>query len=256
MGFGTKLGNGCTSGHGLCGISRFSIRSFVAVGIFLMTAMGIASLSYWVGLGPFVNDPDLSPVITYNNKISAIVFIIVGLMLPVVGFLIAKKQSDNSFNASKQLSDQIIVFVVGALFAVGLMLSGMSVRSNILGFLQINNQWNCGLLFVLGCGLAINVVTFSIMRKKGTSILGGKVFDPQNSKIDVQLVLGAFCFGLGWGIGGICPGPFLVLFPAFTIPIQILWGLSLVLGMFVAKYVGEAISKSVSGKETTLEATL
>jgi uncharacterized membrane protein YedE/YeeE len=44
VGFGTKLGNGCTSGHGLCGLPRFSIRSFVAVGIFLATAIAIATL--------------------------------------------------------------------------------------------------------------------------------------------------------------------------------------------------------------------
>ena len=61
MGFGTKLSNGCTSGHGLCGISRFSIRSLVAVCVFLFTAVGMSTFCYWVGLGPFVNDPSLSP---------------------------------------------------------------------------------------------------------------------------------------------------------------------------------------------------
>lgn len=52
-GFGTKLGNGCTSGHGLCGLARLSIRSFVAVGMFLASAIGIATLRYYVTLGPF-----------------------------------------------------------------------------------------------------------------------------------------------------------------------------------------------------------
>ncbi len=53
VGFGTKLGNGCTSGHGLCGLARLSIRSFVAVGVFLTSAIGIATLKYYVTLGPF-----------------------------------------------------------------------------------------------------------------------------------------------------------------------------------------------------------
>lgn len=39
VGVGTTLGNGCTSGHGVCGISRGSARSFVAVGVFMATAM-------------------------------------------------------------------------------------------------------------------------------------------------------------------------------------------------------------------------
>jgi uncharacterized membrane protein YedE/YeeE len=38
-GFGTKIGNGCTSGHGVCGLARLSKRSFVAVGIFFCVAI-------------------------------------------------------------------------------------------------------------------------------------------------------------------------------------------------------------------------
>lgn len=42
VGFGARLANGCTSGHGVCGLSRFSVRSLVAVGLFL--AAGVASV--------------------------------------------------------------------------------------------------------------------------------------------------------------------------------------------------------------------
>jgi uncharacterized protein len=37
VGFGTQLGNGCTSGHGVCGISRLSVRSLVATATFMLT---------------------------------------------------------------------------------------------------------------------------------------------------------------------------------------------------------------------------
>ncbi|MBE9030287.1 YeeE/YedE family protein [filamentous cyanobacterium LEGE 11480] len=39
VGFGTRMGNGCTSGHGVCGLGRLSVRSFVAVCTFLSTAI-------------------------------------------------------------------------------------------------------------------------------------------------------------------------------------------------------------------------
>lgn len=39
VGFGTVTGNGCTSGHGVCGISRFSMRSLVATGVFMVSAI-------------------------------------------------------------------------------------------------------------------------------------------------------------------------------------------------------------------------
>ncbi len=44
VGIGTRIGNGCTSGHGVCGIGRLSIRSMVAVMIFF----GFAVLSTWI----------------------------------------------------------------------------------------------------------------------------------------------------------------------------------------------------------------
>lgn len=40
VGFGTRLGNGCTSGHGICGLARFSRRSLWAVAVFMAVAMG------------------------------------------------------------------------------------------------------------------------------------------------------------------------------------------------------------------------
>ena len=42
VGFGTAMGSGCTSGHGICGVSRFSLRSITATGVFLMS--GIATV--------------------------------------------------------------------------------------------------------------------------------------------------------------------------------------------------------------------
>ena len=47
VGFGTKLGNGCTSGHGVCGISRFSIRSIFATCIFLASGILTITLMDW-----------------------------------------------------------------------------------------------------------------------------------------------------------------------------------------------------------------
>ena len=39
VGFGTRLGNGCTSGHGVCGLARLSLRSLVAVLVFMAAAV-------------------------------------------------------------------------------------------------------------------------------------------------------------------------------------------------------------------------
>jgi hypothetical protein len=48
-GFGTKIGNGCTSGHGVCGLARLSKRSFVAVGVFFGVAILTVTITGIIG---------------------------------------------------------------------------------------------------------------------------------------------------------------------------------------------------------------
>jgi uncharacterized membrane protein YedE/YeeE len=51
VGVGTRLGNGCTSGHGVCGISRLSVRSLTATATFVGAGMFTATLGRWLGGG-------------------------------------------------------------------------------------------------------------------------------------------------------------------------------------------------------------
>lgn len=51
VGIGTRLGNGCTSGHGVCGVSRLSPRSLVATLTFLLTGASTVALVRWLGGG-------------------------------------------------------------------------------------------------------------------------------------------------------------------------------------------------------------
>jgi len=44
VGFGTRLGGGCTSGHGVCGVARLSVRSIVATAIFMVTAIVVVTV--------------------------------------------------------------------------------------------------------------------------------------------------------------------------------------------------------------------
>lgn len=80
-------------------MARLSIRSIVAVSTFLLVALGIGTLSYQIdGLGPFSTNNPTSPLnpeyeFTYNHTISSIVFLIIGLILPFIGFIIKKRST-------------------------------------------------------------------------------------------------------------------------------------------------------------------
>lgn len=73
-----------------------------------------------------------------------------------------------------------------------------------------------------------------MLKTQKKSVLGNELFNPSNSKIDFKLLFGAICFGTGWGIGGICPGPFLVLSPVATFSITVVFGINMLAGMFTA----------------------
>jgi uncharacterized membrane protein YedE/YeeE len=51
VGFGTRLGSGCTSGHGVCGMSRLSARSLVATATFMLTGFATVAAMNAMGLG-------------------------------------------------------------------------------------------------------------------------------------------------------------------------------------------------------------
>ena len=161
-------------------MARLSIRSIVAVCTFLLVALCIGTLSYQIdGLGPFSTSDSTSPLnpeyeFTYNHTISSIVFLIIGLILPFIGFIIKKRStSKENFNKKLEIIDHLIVFAVGLVFSIGLMMSGMTRRINILEFLWIGNRWNPQLLFVLGFGLAFNILSFQYMiRSRKAPFLG------------------------------------------------------------------------------------
>lgn len=94
--------------------------------------------------------------------VSANVCIGIGVLLPFLGAYI-KRQLDHKMAARELFVEQGITFLVGAIFGTGLLVAGMVRRSNILGFLGLGTNWNPSLLFVLGCGVLINLVTFNYM---------------------------------------------------------------------------------------------
>jgi uncharacterized membrane protein YedE/YeeE len=70
------------------------------------------------------------------------------------------------------------------------------------------------------------------------------LFNPANNAIDWKLVVGAFSFGLGWGISGLCPGPAIVQFSVFTLQIQVVWFGCLVIGQQLASFLDKFTQKN------------
>ena len=101
-------------------------------------------------------------------------------------------------------------FVVGLLFGVGLMASGMTDPGKVIGFLDLFGTWDPSLALVMGGAIAVGFFAFALAKKRTTTFLGGALRFPTTSQMDKPLVIGSLLFGAGWGLGGFCPGPALV----------------------------------------------
>lgn len=105
---------------------------------------------------------------------------------------------------------RISEFLAGLVFGLGLLLSGMTDPSKVLGFLDLAGLWDPSLMFVMGGGVGVAMVGFYIAKKRNTTLQGGVLHWPELSHIDAPLVIGSLLFGAGWGLAGFCPGPALV----------------------------------------------
>jgi uncharacterized membrane protein YedE/YeeE len=97
--------------------------------------------------------------------------------------------------------------VAGALFGLGLAVSGMTNPDKVLNFLDLAGRWDPSLALVMGGALAITIPGYGWLHRRGAG-WGGVALPPQpTTRIDVRLLAGSALFGIGWGIAGYCPGP-------------------------------------------------
>lgn len=101
-------------------------------------------------------------------------------------------------------------FLVGLLFGVGLIVSGMANPAKVLGFLDLAGDWDPSLAFVMIGAIALASIGFFVSRRTGKPLLDETKHLPTKKKIDRQLIVGSAIFGVGWGVAGFCPGPVVV----------------------------------------------
>ncbi|MCB0350311.1 MAG: YeeE/YedE family protein [Bdellovibrionales bacterium] len=124
-------------------------------------------------------------------------------------------------------------FVVGALFAAGLIISGMTDPTVIAGFFDFAGNWMPALLFVMVGAVAIHAPLTYFITKKSHPLFDKKFYLSDRLDIDAPLVIGAIFFGLGWGIAGYCPGPAIVTLGTGSLDAILFCG-SMLVGMHIS----------------------
>lgn len=103
-----------------------------------------------------------------------------------------------------------LALLAGAVFGIGLILSGMADPAKVLGFLDVAGRWDPSLAFVMGGAILVGAFAFTFAGKRKQSLLGLEMRIPTATQVDRRLVGGSLLFGIGWGTAGFCPGPALV----------------------------------------------
>jgi uncharacterized protein len=104
----------------------------------------------------------------------------------------------------------LAAFASGLVFGLGLILSGMTDPSKVIGFLDLAGNWDPSLAFVMSGAILVGSIAFHFAKGRTKALLGDVMRIPTASQIDRRLVLGSLAFGTGWGLAGYCPGPAVV----------------------------------------------
>lgn len=127
-------------------------------------------------------------------------------------------------------------FLLGLLFGLGILISGMGNPAKVLNFFDVAGSWDPSLAFVMGGGLLVNMIGYRLVFRRPRPILNADFSLPGVVSIDAALIGGATVFGIGWGLSGFCPGG---LLPVLAVGRSEPWVflLGLLLGIAAARHV-------------------
>lgn len=112
-----------------------------------------------------------------------------------------------SETTTRKTAHDAVAALAGVLFGVGLALAGMTRPEKVIGFLDFTRQWDPTLMFVMVGGIAVHTLGYRLAMKRGAPVFSPRFLVPTRRDLDARLLVGSAIFGVGWGLGGFCPGP-------------------------------------------------
>lgn len=135
----------------------------------------------------------------------------------------------------------------GAVFGLGLAMSGMMDPARVQGFLDIFGAWDPTLVFVMAGAVLVAFAGVALSKRRARPVLDARFNMPTSRVIDRRLIAGSAIFGAGWGLAGFCPGPALAglslgLVPVAVFVVAMLAGMIVHDSLFAQRALGAAAS--------------
>ena len=135
----------------------------------------------------------------------------------------------------------VLGFASGLVFGLGLIVSGMADPAKVLNFLDLAGTWDPSLAFVMGGAVVVTFIGYRLVLARKAPLLMGNFDVPASKQIDLPLVGGAAIFGIGWGIGGFCPGPALTALPLLA-PGTLVFVPAMLIGLWAGQRARDAVA--------------
>lgn len=97
--------------------------------------------------------------------------------------------------------------LAGLLFGAGLAISGMTNPNKVLNFLDLTGTWDPSLALVMASAILVSALAFWLAKRRERPLFEPGFTLPANTQLETPLFVGSALFGIGWGLGGYCPGP-------------------------------------------------
>lgn len=203
VGLGVTFGNGCTSGHGLCGLSRFSLRSLVAVPTFMVAAIAASTISTFSRQGSTAVALPAAPV-TIAPRTLHVALVAIGVLALALPLALMVTSGERS----KPLREALVGLWCGLCAGTGLTIGGM-VRPSVITAALSPARVDFSLWELFMVALCTTFLLYRLAHKvlKVSEACAAKA---KKGDIDKKLIVGALLFGIGWGASGYCPGPLIV----------------------------------------------
>jgi len=141
----------------------------------------------------------------------------------------------------------LLQFIIGLIFGLGLIVSGMSNPAKVLNFLDFaairTSTWDASLAFVMAGAIAVTFTGFKLALRRSQPVFGEKFHLPTREDIDARVIAGPAIFGVGWGLAGFCPGPAITAL-GFGTRAAVIFVVAMLAGMWLARFIANRPSMS------------
>ena len=128
--------------------------------------------------------------------------------------------------------------IAGLVFGLGLVISGMANPAKVLNFLDLAGNWDPSLAFVMGGAIAVALPGYKLVGRRLRPLFADAFQMPSRDDVDARLLTGAGTFGIGWGLGGFCPGPAIAAVPLMAQG-TLIFVPAMLVGMWIARLVAK-----------------